>query len=73
MLWIVLLILLMRWLGRFLLVIAGNLIHLLLVIALVVPIYQFMTGRRAARSDDAYSGRSLRTVIPTEGNRLSSV
>jgi len=47
MLWIVLLVLLVLWLGGFLIDVAGNLIHLLLVIALIVLIYQLVTGRRA--------------------------
>ncbi len=46
MLWIVLVILLILWLGGFLIDVAGNLIHLLLVIALVVLIVQLITGRR---------------------------
>lgn len=48
MLWIILLLLLVLWLGGFLIDVAGNLIHLLLVIALIVLMYQFMAGRRAA-------------------------
>ena len=47
MLWIVLVILLILWLGGFLIDVAGNLIHLLLVIALVVLIVQLLTNRRA--------------------------
>jgi hypothetical protein len=47
MLWIVLVILLILWLGGFLIDVAGNLIHILLVIALVVLIAQLLTGRRA--------------------------
>lgn len=46
MLWIVLVILLILWLGGFLIDVAGNLIHLLLVIALVVLIVQLLTNRR---------------------------
>jgi len=46
-LWIVLVILLILWLGGFLIDVAGNLIHILLVIALVVLIAQLLTGRRA--------------------------
>lgn len=42
------LILLVLWLGGFLIDVAGNLIHLLLVIARVVPVAQLLTGRRAA-------------------------
>jgi hypothetical protein len=47
MLWIVLVILLILWLGGFLIDVAGNLIHILLVIALVVLIAQLVTNRRA--------------------------
>lgn len=47
MLWIVLVILLILWLGGFLIDVAGNLIHILLVIALVVLVVQLLTGRRA--------------------------
>lgn len=47
MLWIVLVILLIFWLGGFLIDVAGNLIHILLVIALVVLIAQLLTNRRA--------------------------
>jgi hypothetical protein len=47
MLWIVLVVLLVLWLGGFLIDVAGNLIHILLVIALVVLIAQLLTNRRA--------------------------
>ena len=47
MLWIVLVVLLVLWLGGFLIDVAGNLIHILLVIALVVLIAQLVTNRRA--------------------------
>jgi hypothetical protein len=47
MLWIVLIILLILWLGGFLIDVVGNLIHILLVIALVVLIVQLLTNRRA--------------------------
>ena len=47
MLWIILVILLVLWLGGFLIDVAGNLIHILLVIALVVLIAQLLTNRRA--------------------------
>jgi hypothetical protein len=46
-LWIVILVLLVLWLGGFALDVAGSLIHLLLVIALVILIYELITGRRA--------------------------
>lgn len=49
MLWTIALILLVLWLlGVVALPAAGSLIHILLVIALVVIIYQFLSGRRAA-------------------------
>jgi hypothetical protein len=48
MLWALIVILLVLWLLGFLVVpIGGSLIHLLLVIALIVLIYQLVTGRRA--------------------------
>lgn len=48
MLWGLIAILLILWLLGFLVVpIGGALIHLLLVIALVVLIYQLVTGRRS--------------------------
>jgi Family of unknown function (DUF5670) len=48
MLWTILLVLLILWaLGAFVFPVGGGLIHLLLVIALVVLVYQLVTGRRA--------------------------
>lgn len=48
MLWTILIILLVLWLLGFgIFEIAGNLIHLLLVIALIVLILQLVSGRRA--------------------------
>ncbi len=46
MLWAIVAILLILWLLGFTLVHVGGLIHLLLVIALVVIVYQLVTGRR---------------------------
>jgi hypothetical protein len=47
-LWIVLVIILIAWLlGGFVVRVGGSLIHLLLVVALVVLIYNLLTGRRA--------------------------
>ena len=47
MLWTVLLILLVLWvLGAFVVPVGGALIHLLLVVAVIVLIYQLVTGRR---------------------------
>ena len=46
MLWTIVVILLILWLLGFSLNIAGGIIHILLVIALVVGLYQLFTGRR---------------------------
>ena len=48
MLWALIVILALLWLGGFFVVqVGGALIHLLLVIALVVLVYQLVTGRRS--------------------------
>jgi hypothetical protein len=47
MLWTLLVILLVLWVLGLLFSIGGGLIHILLVIAVVVLIYQLLTGRRA--------------------------
>jgi Family of unknown function (DUF5670) len=46
MLWTILVILVVLWLLGFSLHIAGGLIHLLLVVAVIVLIVQLVTGRR---------------------------
>ena len=47
MLWTIALILLVLWLlGGFVFNVAGGLIHILLVIAVVVVVYRLITGRR---------------------------
>lgn len=47
MLWTIAIILLILWaLGFFAFHVAGGLIHLLLVIALIVIVYRLVTGRR---------------------------
>ena len=46
MLWTVVVILLVLWLLGFTLKIAGGLIHVLLVIALIVIVLRLLTGRR---------------------------
>lgn len=47
MLWTILIILLVLWaLGAFVVPVGGALIHLLLVVALVVLVYQMVSGRR---------------------------
>lgn len=48
MLWTIFVILLVLWLLGFGFHVAGSLIHLLLVIAVVVLLIQLITGRRAA-------------------------
>jgi Family of unknown function (DUF5670) len=47
MLWMIFVILLILWLLGFSLHIAGGLIHLLLLIALVVLVFNLLSGRRA--------------------------
>jgi hypothetical protein len=46
MLWTIVVILVVLWLLGFTLNVAGGLIHLLLVVALVVGLIQLFTGRR---------------------------
>ena len=47
MLWTIVLILLVLWLlGFFVFPVAGGLIHILLVIAVIVIIYRLVTGRK---------------------------
>jgi hypothetical protein len=45
-LWLIIVILIIMWLGGFALHVGGSLIHLLLVIAVIVLIVQLITGRR---------------------------
>jgi hypothetical protein len=47
MLWTIFVILLILWLLGFTLHVGGGLIHLILVIAVIVLIYNLITGRRA--------------------------
>ena len=46
-LWLIIVILLILWLGGFAFHIGGGLIHILLVIAVIVLMFQLITGRRA--------------------------
>jgi hypothetical protein len=46
MLWALVAILVLLWLVGFAANVAGGLIHLILVLALIVLAYQFLTGRR---------------------------
>lgn len=48
MLWTILVILVILWLLGFSFHIGGGLIHLLLVIALIVLVFNLLTGRRSA-------------------------
>jgi hypothetical protein len=45
-LWLIVLILVIMWLGGFAMNIGGGLIHLLIVIAVIVLIFQLLSGRR---------------------------
>jgi len=45
-LWIIIVILIIMWLGGFAMHVGGSLIHLLLVIAVIVLIVQLVSGRR---------------------------
>jgi Family of unknown function (DUF5670) len=47
MLWTVFVVILILWLLGFSLHIAGGLVHLLLVVALVVLVFNLLSGRRA--------------------------
>ncbi len=47
MLWTIAIILLVLWALGFSLHIAGGLIHILIVVAVIVVIFQLITGRRA--------------------------
>ena len=47
MLWTILVILLVLWLLGFAVNIAGNMIHIILVLAAVVLVIQLLTGRRS--------------------------
>ena len=46
-LWLIAAIILVFWLGGFIIGAAGNLIHILLVIGLILLVYSLLTGRRA--------------------------
>jgi hypothetical protein len=45
-LWLIIIILIILWLGGFAFQIGGSLIHILIVIALILLIYRLATGRR---------------------------
>jgi hypothetical protein len=46
-LWLIIVILVIAWLAGFVVFHVGGLIHALLVIAVIIVIYQLITGRRA--------------------------
>jgi len=46
-LWLIIVILIIMWLGGFVMHVGGSLIHILLVVAVIVLIFQLITGRRA--------------------------
>ena len=46
-LWLILVVLVILWLGGFVMHVGGGLIHLLLVIAVIVLLFQIISGRRA--------------------------
>ncbi len=48
MLWTIFIVLLILWLLGFTFHVAGGLIHLLLVVALVVLVFNLLSGRRSA-------------------------
>jgi len=45
-LWLIIIILIIMWLGGFALHVGGNLIHILIVIALILLIVRLVSGRR---------------------------
>ena len=45
-LWLIILILVIMWLGGFAFHVGGSLIHLLIVIAVIILIVQLLSGRR---------------------------
>jgi hypothetical protein len=45
-LWLIIIVLVILWLGGFAFQVGGSLIHILIVIALVLLIYRLATGRR---------------------------
>lgn len=46
MLWALIVVLVVLWLLGFFVAALGNIVHILLVVALIVLIYQLVTGRR---------------------------
>ena len=48
MLWLIVLVLILLWLGGFAFNVGGGLIHLLIVVAVCVLIYNLVVGRRGS-------------------------
>ncbi len=46
MLWLLVLLLIVLWLGGFSLGVGGGVIHLLLIVVVIVVVYNFLVGRR---------------------------
>ena len=46
-LWVIIVVLLILWLGGLTMHVGGSLIHLLIVVAVIVQIFRLVTGRRA--------------------------
>jgi hypothetical protein len=46
-LWLIIVVLVVLWLGGFAMHVGGSLIHALLVLAVIVLLFQIITGRRA--------------------------
>ncbi|MFZ2491809.1 MAG: lmo0937 family membrane protein [Thermoanaerobaculia bacterium] len=45
-LWLIIIVLVILWLGGFALNVGGSLIHALIVIAIILVIYRLVTGRK---------------------------
>jgi hypothetical protein len=45
-LWLIIIVLIILWLGGFALNVGGGLIHILIVIALILLVYRLATGRK---------------------------
>ena len=65
MLWTIVVILLIMWLLGFSFHIAGGLIHLLLVVALVVLVFNLVTGRRARIYETSALGLPICLRVPS--------
>lgn len=48
-LWVIAAVILLFWIGGFVLDVAGNLIHILLIIGLILLVYNLFAGRSATR------------------------